>query len=126
MAHERQTIEAVTSARTQAMASGGNIAVRAAAEMALTGAIGNVLVTSERYPQLRAAENMQLLQEQLTSTENRIAFARQCYNDAVREYNTALCTFPDNVVAGPFGFSQAVLFQADQSSRTNPQVAVGS
>ena len=81
--------------------------------------------TSSRvHPALRAAENMQLLQEQLTSTENRIAFARQCYNDFVREYNTALATFPRNLIAGLMGFSPASLFEADETSRVNVQVKV--
>jgi LemA protein len=125
MAHERETLENVTSARTQAVATSGNIGARAVAEVALTGALGNMMVTAERYPALRASENMKLLQEQLTSTENRIAFARQCYNDSVREYNTTLASFPKNMIAGAFGFSPAILFQAEEGSRENQQVAFG-
>lgn len=126
MAHERETLESVTSARTQAMSSGGNIGMRAASEIALTGALGNMMVTAERYPTLRASENMKLLQEQLTSTENRIAFARQCYNDSVREYNTTLASFPKNMIAGAFGFSPAILFQTDAGSRENQRVVISS
>lgn len=125
MAHERGTLESVTAARSQAMSSGGNIAARGMAELALTGALGNMMVTAEKYPTLHASDNMKLLQEQLTSTENRIAFARQCYNDAVREYNTVLATFPRNLIAGAFGFSQAVLFQAEPESRESQKVAIG-
>jgi LemA protein len=125
MAHERETLENVTSARTQAVATSGNIGARATAELALTGALGNMMVTAERYPTLRASENMKLLQEQLTTTENRIAFARQCYNDSVREYNTTLASFPKNLIAGALGFSPAILFQAEAGSRENQQVAFG-
>ena len=125
MVHERETFENVTRARAEAASSGGsNVAVRAAAELALAGAIRNVFVKVENYPALRAAENMQLLQEQLTSTENRIAYARQCYNDFVREYNTALATFPRNLIAGLLGFSPASLFEAEETSRANVQVKV--
>ena len=124
MAHERETIEAVTSARSQALSSAGNIPAQAVAELALTGAIGNVFARVENYPVLHASNNMQLLQEQLTTTENRIAFARQCYNDFVREYNTALATFPRNLIAGTLGFSPAGLFEAEETSRANVQVKV--
>src|SRR5215469_12565971 len=120
--HERQTLEAVTSARAQAMASGANIGTRAVAELALTGAVGNLLAVAERYPTLRAAQNFTLLQEQLASTENRIAFARQFYNESVLQYNTAIATFPRNLVAGTMGFSRATLFAAEAGDRANVQV----
>lgn len=118
-AHERQTLEAVTSARTQAMATGADIGARAVAELALTGAVGNLFAVAERYPTLRAAQNFTLLQEQLTSTENRIAFARQFYNESVLQYNTAIATFPRNLVAGAMGFSRATLFAAEAGDRAN-------
>lgn len=118
-AHERQTLEAVTSARTQAMATGADIGARAVAELALTGAVGNLFAVAERYPTLRAAQNFTLLQEQLTSTENRIAFARQFYNESVLQYNTAIATFPRNLVAGGMGFSRATLFAAEAGDRAN-------
>jgi LemA protein len=124
MSHERETLEAVTRARGQAMTSGADIATRAAAEMALTGAVGNLFAVVERYPTLKASHNFLLLQEQLTSTENRIAFARQRYNETVRQYNTALAEFPRNLVAGAFGFSASSLFAADAGDRTNVQVKV--
>jgi LemA protein len=122
MAHERETLEAVTNARTQAMAAGSNVAARASAEKTLTGALGNLFAVAERYPALRAVESMTQLQEELSSTENRIAYARQFYNDSVMEYNTAQSTFPRNMVAGVFGFSPSTMFAAEESARAVPQV----
>jgi len=91
MTHERETLEAVTRTRTEAMsANSGSVATRAVAELALTGAVSNLFATAERYPTLKASQQFLLLQEQITSTENRIAFARQHYNECVRKYNTAL------------------------------------
>jgi len=123
--HERETLEAVTQARTQAMTtSGSDIATRAIAEMALTGTVGNLLARVENYPALKAVQDFLLLQEQLTSTENRIAFARQHYNELVRQYNTSLAEFPRNLVAGMFGFSSASLFAADAADQANVQVKI--
>jgi LemA protein len=122
MGHERQTLEAVTSARAQAIASGASIGARAVAELALTGAVGNLFAVAERYPTLHAAQNFTLLQEQLTSTENCIAFARQFYNESVMQYNTAIATFPRNLVAGAMGFSSAAMFAAEAGDRANVQV----
>jgi LemA protein len=119
MTHERETLAAVTQARSQAMTSGADIATRAVAEMALSGAVRNLFGVVERYPTLKASQNFLLLQEQLSSTENRIAFARQHYNEAVRRYNTALAEFPRNLVAGVFGFSPDQMFAADSGDRTN-------
>lgn len=126
MTHERETLDAVTQARSQAMAAGAgaNIATRAVAEMALSGAVSNLFGVAERYPTLKASQNFLLLQEQLTSTENRIAFARQHYNELVRQYNTALAEFPRNLVAGMFGFSPSQMFAADAEDRANVQVRV--
>ncbi len=124
MTHERQTLEAVTQARSNAMRAGADIATRAVAEMALTGAVGNLLATAENYPDLKASQNFMLLQEQLTSTENRIAFARQHYNETVRQFNTAIAEFPRNMVAGMFGFGQAPLFSAEAGDRAVAQVQV--
>lgn len=122
MAHERGTLENVTQARSQAMAAGGDMAARVIAEAALTGALGKMMVTAENYPELQASKNMQLLQEQLSSTENRIAFARQFYNESVLQLNTAIATFPRNLLAGLMGFSPAALFSADPADRTNVMV----
>jgi LemA protein len=124
MAHERETLEAVTRARSQAMTAGADLATRAVAEMALTGAVGNLFAVAERYPTLKASQQFLLLQEQLSSTENRIAFARQHYNESVRRYNTSLAEFPRNLIAGMLGFSAASLFAAAADDRANMQVKV--
>ena len=124
MTHERETLDAVTQARSQAMLGGADIATRAVAEMALSGAVSNLFGVAERYPTLKASQNFLLLQEQLTSTENRIAFARQHYNELVRQYNTALAEFPRNLVAGMFGFSASQMFAAEAGDRANVQVKV--
>ena len=129
MAHERETLEAVTRARTQAMTASGagvDLATRATAEMALTGAVGHLFAAAERYPTLKASQQFLLLQEQLTSTENRIAYARQYYNESVRRYNTALAEFPRNMLAGMMGFSAAALFAAEASDRASVDVKVSS
>ena len=126
MAHERETLEAVTRARTQAVTSSGagvDLATRATAEMALSGAVGNLFAVAERYPTLKASQQFLLLQEQLTSTENRIAYARQYYNESVRRYNTALAEFPRNMLAGMMGFSPAALFAAEAEDKILPQIA---
>jgi LemA protein len=124
MTHERETLEAVTRARTEAVstAGGGSLATRAVAEMALGGAVSNLFAVAERYPTLKASQQFLLLQEQLTSTENRIAFARQHYNESVRRYNTSLAEFPRNLLAGMMGFRPSPLFAADEGERTLPQI----
>ena len=126
MTHERETLEAVTRARTEAVAAteGAPLAMRAMAEMTLTGAVSNLFVTAERYPALKASQQFLLLQEQITSTENRIAFARQHYNECVRRYNTAQAEFPQNLIAGSMGFMPAALFAADAGDKANVQVKV--
>src|SRR5215469_12088215 len=126
MAHERQTLEAVTNARAQAMTASAPIAARIVAETALTGAVGNLFAVAERYPTLKAANNFSLLQEQISSTENCIAFARQFYNESVMRYNTAIATFPRNVVAGAMGFTRATLFAAEAGDRSNVVVKTSS
>jgi LemA protein len=88
----------------------------------LTGAVGNLFAVAERYPTLKASQQFLLLQEQLTSTENRIAYARQYYNESVRRYNTALAEFPRNMLAGMMGFSAAALFEADEGDQALPQI----
>ena len=124
MTHERATLEAVTQARAQAMSlSGAGIATRAVAEMALTGAVGNLFAVAEKYPELRAVESFKLLQEQLTSTENRIAFARQHYNETVRQLNTSIAEFPRNILAGMFGFTAAPMFAGEAGDRANVQTS---
>ena len=118
--HERGTLEAVVAARNAASAA----SVRAAqnpgaaaamkdlsgAETALTGTLGRLFAVAEAYPDLKANTTMMTLMEELTSTENKVAFARQAYNDAVMGYNTKRETFPTNLIAGPFNFGPAELF----------------
>jgi LemA protein len=123
MSHERETLEAVAQARSAAMQSGADLATRAGAEMALSGAVGNLFAVAERYPELKASQNFLLLQEQLTSTENRIAFARQHYNETVRRFNTSIAEFPRNLVATMFGYSPEKMFAAAAPDRATVQMA---
>ncbi len=119
--HERETLEAVIAARNQALSSANKAAADptsvgamrelGGAESALGGALGRLLAVVETYPDLKANQNMALLMEELTSTENKISFARQAYNDAVTIYNTAREKIPTNVVAGLFDFAPAALFE---------------
>ena len=121
MKHERETLEAVIAARTNAVsaqqraaADPGDaraITTLSGAETALTGTLGRLFAVMESYPDLKANQNMLALQEELTSTENKIAFARQAYNDGVTTYNNARETFPSNIVAGMFAFKEASLFE---------------
>jgi LemA protein len=123
--HERQVLEDVTQARAAAVQTGADIATRAIAETALGNAVGNLFATVERYPQLKASQNFLLLQEQITSTENRIAFARQHYNEMVRQFNTRILEFPGNLLATAFGFAPELLFSSDAGDRANvPQVKI--
>ena len=113
-AHERQTLEEVTAARTHAIdASSGSLADQAEAENVLTGALKSLFAVAEAYPDLKANANFLALQEELTSTEDRIAYARQFFNDAVLSYNTRIQTFPANLLAGTFGFSPCEYFDGD-------------
>ena len=124
MAHEREILERVTQARASAIAAGNNVPARADAENALTSAVRSLFAVAEAYPTLRANENMLALQEELASTENRIAFARQHYNDAVMEYNTAQQTFPAVLFAASLGFRPADLFAIDDAAeRAVPTVS---
>jgi LemA protein len=124
MTHERQTLEDVTQARAAAMQTGADITTRAVAETALGNAVGNLFAAVERYPQLKASQNFLLLQEQITSTENRIAFARQHYNEMVRQFNTRIAEFPSNLFAGAFGFSPQKLFAMDAGDRANANLRI--
>jgi LemA protein len=119
--HERETFEAVTNARAAA-AGARTVEERAEAENALTAAIGRLFAVAEQYPELRATENFQQLQQQLAETENKIAVSRQVYNDTVLTYDTALETFPTNLMAGSLGFESRAYFEADEAAREAPQV----
>jgi LemA protein len=121
-AHERETFEAVTNARSRAQAAQGP-AEQSAAEGILGQALGRLLAVAEDYPELQADENFRQLQEQLGETENRIAVSRQVYNDTVLTYNTAIQTFPGLLVAGPFGFPRKDFFELEGEAREAPRVA---
>jgi LemA protein len=134
MKHEHDTLEDVIKARnvayaaSQAAASnpadGGAVKGLAAADAGLTGALSKLMVVSEQYPDLKANQNMMQLTEELTSTENKVAFARQAYNDSVMTYNTSRETFPNVVLAGMFGFLPAELFHVDDPAERNaPKVS---
>ncbi len=132
--HERETLEAVIRARnsaqtaaTAANANPGNPAAMQAlgqAEGALTGVLGKMFALAEAYPDLKANQNMLSLQEELSSTENKVSFARQAFNDSVMEYNTRRESFPGNIFAGMFNFGPAELLQATETpeERKAPQV----
>ena len=120
-AHESQTFEAVTQARTAAQQAQG-VAQQAQAENMLTAAIGRLFAVAEAYPQLRATENFQQLQAQLTEIEQQIAVSRQVYNDTVLTYANALQTVPTNVVAGLFHFREREYFQTEDATREAPRV----
>jgi LemA protein len=128
MKHERETLEAVIQARNQAANAARAVeadptnamAMRelGGAENALTGMLGRFFALAEAYPDLKANQTMMQLQEELSSTENKIAFARQAYNDAVMHYNNKRESFPDNIVAGIFAFTSAQLLELeDQEAR---------
>jgi len=131
--HEHETLADVIKARniayTASQTAAANPADGAAvknllsAESGLTGALSRLMVVSEQYPDLKANQNMMQLTEELTSTENKISFARQAYNDSVMVYNTARETFPNNLISGTFNFAEAQLFQVDDAAeRSAPQV----
>jgi len=122
MEFERDTLTAVMEARAKAMAATGP-AEAGRTEGALTQALGRLFALAENYPQLRANENVKMLQEELASTENKVGFARQFYNDIATKYNIAREVFPANMVAGMFGFGAAELFQVtDDAERQVPAV----
>ncbi|MGH9322048.1 MAG: LemA family protein [Vicinamibacteria bacterium] len=133
MKHERETLEAVIQARNQAVTAESRAAADPGdanamtglmgAEAALTGAVSRLFALMESYPDLKANQNIAQLTEELTSTENRVAFARQAYNDAVTEYNTAREKFPNAIIANGMGFTPAQLFEVEaKEERAAPKV----
>ena len=114
--HEKETLDAVIQARNSAMASTGP-AEAAQNENMLTGTLKSLFALSEAYPDLKANQNFLELQEELTSTESRIAFARQHYNDSVLGFNTKIQTFPSNIVAGMFNFTESEYFEVEGDAR---------
>jgi LemA protein len=132
--HERETLEAVIQARNQAFQAAKAVGAGepnamqrlSAAEGALGGVLGRMLAVAESYPDLKGNQNMQALMEELSSTENRVAAARQGYNDAVMTYNTQRESFPSSVVAGMFRFEPAALFELEnEAMREVPKVSFG-
>ena len=122
MQHERETLEAVTEARNLARQA-ETPGQASNAEQQLSSALGQFFLVVERYPDLKANQNFLSLQEELTSTENKIGFARQFYNDQVMNYNTKIQSFPTNIVAGAFNFSQRDFFEVElEAEREVPQV----
>jgi LemA protein len=132
--HERETLENVIAARNQAYAAGQRAAANPAdagavrglmaADAQLTGVLGRLFAVAEAYPDLKANQTMMQLSEELTSTENKVAFARQAYNDAVMTYNTARETFPSVMLAGMLGFAAAQLFEVESAEeRKAPKVS---
>lgn len=143
MAHERETLEAVIAARNRAQSAAqraagasdsaggalgaGAVGELASAEAALGGLLTRFFALAEAYPDLKANQNMAQLQEELASTENRIAFARQAYNDTVMAYNTRREQFPDSIVANSFNFAAAELWQLENTeARQAPRVSFGN
>jgi LemA protein len=136
LAHERGTLEAVIAARNQAVAatqaaarnpaSAEAVKASAAAEASLSGSLGRLMAVSEAYPDLKANQTMTALAEELTSTENKVAFARQAFNDGVAVYNVALQRFPATMLAGAFGFEEAPMFEIERPEEREPvRVAFG-
>ena len=123
MQHERETLEEVTKARNLASQASG-VGDQAQAETGLNQALSNFFVVVESYPDLKANQNFLSLQEELTSTENKIGFARQAYNDAVMQLNNRVQMFPSNIVAGIFNFQQGEFFEIEDATERNvPQVS---
>ena len=124
--HERETLETITKARARAM-DAGTVGEKSKAEADLSGALGRFMLVVENYPDLKANQNFLALQEELTSTENKIAFARQSYNDAVLFYNNKIQMFPSNLIANFFRFVQEEFFEVeDASEKAVPKVSFTS
>jgi LemA protein len=122
MSHERETLTAITEARAKAMGA-GSVHDKSTAETQLSAAVSKFMLTVENYPDLKANQNFLSLQEELTATENKIAFARQAYNDAVLFYNNKIEMFPSNVIAGMFNFRPEENFEIEEpAQREAPKV----
>jgi len=121
MKFEQETLDKVIKARAAAMGAQG-VAATAQAENVLSGTLKSLFALTEAYPDLKANQNMLKLQEELTTTENRISFARQHYNDCVMTYNTATQTFPRNIIAGTFGFKESEFFSTPEAEKENVKI----
>ncbi|PKQ37132.1 MAG: hypothetical protein CVT59_09450 [Actinobacteria bacterium HGW-Actinobacteria-1] len=115
-AHEKETLEKVIQARNSAMSAQG-VAAQGEAENLLSGTLKSLFALAENYPDLKANQNFLMLQEELSGTESKIAYARQFYNDSVMSYNTSTQTFPSNVLAGMFGFTLREYFEIEQAAK---------
>lgn len=124
MKFEKETLDAVISARAKAV-SGGSIQDRLKAEGELSGALSRLLAVFERYPELKSSERVAQLMEELTTTENRITYARQFYNDTVMKYDTSIEVFPNNFIASVFGFKAYPFFEAPEAEKETPKVDLG-
>ena len=123
MGFEQDVLTQVTQARANAVAAGAQgPAQQAQAENLLTGALRSLFAVVENYPELKASTNVLELQEQLTTTENQISFSRQHYNATVLDYNTSIATFPNALIAGPFGFTKREFFDAEPEAAEVPVV----
>lgn len=122
MRHESGIFDRILEARRQATTAGADLPARAAAEAALGRQVQGLMALAEAVPELRASDNMKALQEELATTENRIAFARQFLNDAVLDYNNRIQTVPSNLLAGPFGFAPEPYFEAPAEAKAKPVV----
>ena len=123
MQHERETLTAITDARSRAMGA-GSVADKGVAETQLAGALSKFMLVVENYPDLKANQNFLALQEELTATENKIAFSRQFYNDNVQQFNTRIQLFPTNFVANMFNFARRDFFEVkDEAVREAPKVS---
>jgi LemA protein len=126
MGFEQTVLTQVTDARANAVAAGAQGPVQQAqAEGVLTGALRSLFAVVENYPELKANQNVLELQEQLTTTENQISFSRQHYNASVLDYNTSIATFPNVLLAGPFGFNRREFFEAETEAQGVPRVDLG-
>jgi LemA protein len=120
--HEKATLDAVIQARNTAMSASSSPNAQAAADSAVTGALRQLFALSEAYPDLKANQGFVSLQEELSNTESRIAYARQFYGDGVLAYNTAIQKFPSSIVARVFNFADREYFEAEEAARVTPQV----
>ena len=123
--HERALFADVAEKRAQAMAAGDDLAARADAESALSRPIARLMAVAEDYPEMKASGNFLELQKELSDTETKIEMARRFYNGAVRELNTAVHSFPANLLAGPFGFGERQYFKIEMADRALPHVDMG-
>ena len=122
MKHEKGVLEAVTKARTSMMNAGSNVGNVAQADNMLTGALKSLFAVAENYPDLKASKNFIQLQEEITGTENKVAYSRQNYNDSVMFMNNKIETFPSNLIAKTFSFKEETLFEVAEGEKAVPKI----